>query len=280
MSSSIKNPYEREAIASPLASGTYSGADIRVVVHLPFDQSVAKNQRKVLEQALGDSRTKLQSNDIKTKIEATESISYLEDRLFRLNEMMDTPIPAKVLAELQTISYSIYRGKTPVRHLGSVYARGFVRGPRTIAGSMVFTMFHQHALTDILEFGLSPYNTGHVGRDRDYYQYTTMLIDQLPPLDLTILFANEYGDMSYMSLWGVEFISDGGTFSIEDLFSEGVVQYVARDIDLMRTTISRATDATTNLLLDTDSPVTASQLYWNELGQTAGRVNKRRNPYI
>jgi hypothetical protein len=46
------------------------------------------------------------------------------------------------LAELQTISYSMHRENSPIRTLGHVNPRGFVKGSRTIAGSMIFTQFN------------------------------------------------------------------------------------------------------------------------------------------
>ena len=49
------------------------------------------------------------------------------------------------LGELQTISYSIHRENSPVRTLGHVNARGFVKGSRTIAGSLIFTVFNEYA---------------------------------------------------------------------------------------------------------------------------------------
>jgi hypothetical protein len=46
------------------------------------------------------------------------------------------------LAELQTISYSMHRENSPIRTLGHVNPRGFIKGARTIAGSMIFTVFN------------------------------------------------------------------------------------------------------------------------------------------
>jgi hypothetical protein len=48
-----------------------------------------------------------------------------------------------------------------------------------------------------------------------------------------MVFANEYGSVSRMSIYGVEFINDGVTFSIDDLMSEVVMQFIARDVDIM-----------------------------------------------
>jgi hypothetical protein len=45
-----------------------------------------------------------------------------------------------------------------------------------------------------------------------------------------------------MGLWGVEFFQEGGTFSIEDIYSENTLQYVARDLDPMRAAGERLID--------------------------------------
>ena len=55
----------------------------------------------------------------------------------------------------------------------------------------------------------------------------------MPPIDLTIIFANEYGSISKAAIYGVEFMNDGYTLSIEDLLTEEVINFVARDVDPM-----------------------------------------------
>lgn len=49
---------------------------------------------------------------------------------------------------LQAVSYSITREKAPIYTMGSPEARGFSRGKRGIAGSLVFIMFDSHALLE------------------------------------------------------------------------------------------------------------------------------------
>lgn len=134
------------------------------------------------------------------------------------------------LATLQTISVQSYRDKPPVRALGHTYVKSYGRGQRTIGGSCIFTTFNEHALSYLIrELGdSSHYNPGE--RDIDL---TTLLPDQLPPLDLTIRFANEYGSLSDRRLYGVEFFSDGDVYSIEDLISENTMNFVCKDADVM-----------------------------------------------
>jgi hypothetical protein len=162
-----------------------------------------------------------------------------------------------------------------VRRLGGVYPKNFVRGQRTIAGTMIFTLFNTHVLSDILDRSLSYYNTGRI--DKDMYIDSTMLLDQLPPLDISLIFANEYGSISHMGLWGVEFASEGGTFSIEDMFSEVTVQYMARDLDPLRIFAQRELDDQGILLDELGGKyraLTASQLAKER------RTVLRRNPFI
>jgi hypothetical protein len=137
----------------------------------------------------------------------------------------------KVLAEISTLSVSIFREKSPVRPLGTTYVRSYCRGPRTISGSMVVAVFDKHMFHEFFE--TASYRSTGVG-DWDRFTYSSFITDQLPPLDISVCFANEYGNFSWMGLLGVEFVSEGMTMSIEDLFVEGVHQWVARDIDLLR----------------------------------------------
>ena len=59
----------------------------------------------------------------------------------------------QILPNLQTISYSVFREKTPARSLGFIGEKGRARGTRTIAGSMVFTVFDRHPFFDLLRQG-------------------------------------------------------------------------------------------------------------------------------
>lgn len=154
--------------------------------------------------------------DLRNRIENLQSIKD--------SESSDTV----VLGSLQTISVQTFRPKAPVRALGHSYPKGYTRGTRMIAGSMIFTIFNEHALSAMIRA---------MGNSRTYgerdAELSSLLPDQLPPIDITISFANEYGSLSDMKIYGLEFISDSAVFSIEDLLSEGVMNFVCRDADLM-----------------------------------------------
>ncbi len=127
------------------------------------------------------------------------------------------------LGELQTISYSIHRENKPVRTIGRASAHGFVKGPRTIAGSMIFTVFNSYAFYRLKQYKDLVYGTG---TNKKLYP----LADMLPPFDICFTYANEYGSFSRMRIYGVTIIDEGGTMSVDDLITEQTYTYMARGI--------------------------------------------------
>jgi hypothetical protein len=125
------------------------------------------------------------------------------------------------IAELQTISYSIHRENSPVRTLGHVNPRGFIKGGRTIAGSLIFAVFNEYAFYKIKQY-------------RDFLQddrgFFAPLADMLPPFDIVLTFVNEYGHYSKMKIFGVTIIAEGQVVSIEDVFMEQTYTFMARGI--------------------------------------------------
>lgn len=130
-----------------------------------------------------------------------------------------------ILGNVQTFTYSTYREKTAIRTLGRIQPKGFVSGPREIAGTLIFTVFDRNPLYDIItQFPLK-----NDPKDR----YTSPLPDQIPAFDLSMIFVNEYGSKSIVRLYAIELFQEGTTHSINDIYSECVMQYKARDMDIM-----------------------------------------------
>lgn len=127
----------------------------------------------------------------------------------------------KQLGELQTLSCSIYRDKEQVKALGQETPRGHTRGFVTFAGSMVFTVFYEAVMAELFKnsFIDSRFN-GH-------------RVDQLPPLDIFVVFTNETGQVSKMGIFGAEFMNEGQVMSVQDLITENSVNYVAKHITRM-----------------------------------------------
>lgn len=149
-------------------------------------------------------------------------------RPYRHEANLNSKPVTQVLTDIQTLSISTYREKQPVRNLGSIGPRAYTRGPRTVAGSMVFTLFNKDVLYDAMRMQPGDADLNDVAPLNDPLRY--VLIDQIPPFDIVIMFSNEYGFNSRQILYGVEIASTGQVMSIEDLFTEKTVQYVAADL--------------------------------------------------
>jgi len=151
-----------------------------------------------------------------TDISATMVIPVI-DRLGGTVSSMDV----LELAEIQTISYSIHRENAPVRTIGHVNPRGFVKGGRTIAGSLIFTVFNEYAFYRIKEYRQIMAETG---------LFFAPLADMLPPFDIVLTFFNEYGLGAKMKIYGVTIVDEGQTMSVDDLITEQTYTFMARGI--------------------------------------------------
>jgi hypothetical protein len=54
--------------------------------------------------------------------------------------------------------------------------------------------------------------------------------DQIPPFDITLAAANEYGSLAVMRVYGCEILNEGYGVSIDDIVSEQQMTYVARTL--------------------------------------------------
>lgn len=131
-----------------------------------------------------------------------------------------------ILGNLSTVSISVFREKEPIRTLGRSYAKGYTGGPRTIAGSMTFVVFDRDPFWAIL-------NQMDKELRSTSDRYSTPVGDQIPPVDMALWFANEYGHKSILRLYGVEFNQEGQVHSVNDIYSEKTVNYFALDYDIM-----------------------------------------------
>lgn len=131
------------------------------------------------------------------------------------------------IGETQTVTYSLFRPVEPVYVLGDSRPNGFVRGQRTIAGSVIFTVFDRNVLLNAFYNAYNKYSDSEC-IDKEY------LTDELPPFDMHLTFMNEYGVSAALVIYGCYIPSEGQVHSVEDMITENTIQYVARDITLMR----------------------------------------------
>jgi hypothetical protein len=68
------------------------------------------------------------------------------------------------------------------------------------------------------------------GIDSDQVVTTPWFVDQIPPFDITLAAANEYGAFAVMRIYGVEILNEGYGVSIDDIVSEQQMTYVARTL--------------------------------------------------
>jgi hypothetical protein len=125
------------------------------------------------------------------------------------------------IGDLQTVSYSVHRENSPIRTLGHSNVRGFVKGGRTIAGSLIFTVFNEYFWYKIDEF------KSYLSRTNGFF---APLADMLPPFDIVFTFFNEYGSSSKMKIYGVTIIDEGQVMSIDDILTEQTYSFMARGI--------------------------------------------------
>ena len=128
-----------------------------------------------------------------------------------------------VFGTLSTVTYSVYRPMNQVYVLGQAMPSGFVRGHRTVAGTLIFTVFDRHVLYNAVKYGFEVNDP----------RCLNIKPDELPPFDIGINFLNEYGESASMTIRDVRLISEGQTMSIEDRITENTMQYIAADIDMM-----------------------------------------------
>ena len=129
-----------------------------------------------------------------------------------------------ILGSLQTISYSLYDKMSPIHALGNVNAKDYVHTHRTVAGSMDFAVFNKHWSKDIIK---------KYKEDKNIPKSQKVVIDEIPPLNLTISMANEFGASSRLALYGVRFFNEGMTMSVNDIYTENTFQFVALDVDYL-----------------------------------------------
>jgi hypothetical protein len=126
----------------------------------------------------------------------------------------------KQLIECTTITVSVHREKDAVRACSFINPKGFARGKRTIAGTLILTQFTVDVLLRFL--GATLWND--TSKDSGYVK-----VDQLPPMDFTMVFGNEQGQCSYRRLLGVDFLTDGTIYSMNDAMTEQTISFVAAD---------------------------------------------------
>lgn len=64
--------------------------------------------------------------------------------------------------------------------------------------------------------------------------YEPVYADEILPFDITITFANEYGQRAVLVIYGVELLNEGTAYSIDAVTTEKAYTFVARRVDYMK----------------------------------------------
>lgn len=200
--------------ANPEATSPYEAlSDDSKAAYAAFEDIVRKNQIVAFEKR--SHKKHAYANKTYSGVDMVVSISLPGQGSYEFDD-------------LQTMSVSTHRENFPVRLLGMVNAAGFTSGPRTIAGSLIFTMIEANPFYRVAR-ELYEHSAKSLWDRTSATEYP--LADSLPPFDITITFDNEYElDGAAMRIFGVKIIDEGQTLSIDDMVTEVTYSYMAAGI--------------------------------------------------
>lgn len=97
-------------------------------------------------------------------------------------------------------------------------------------------------LTEIATSGVSSDSSGQTVSNENATKITQnvstaatpVYADEIPPFDITISFANEYGQKAVIVLYAVEILNESSGFSIDNVSSEKACTFVARKVEYMK----------------------------------------------
>lgn len=129
--------------------------------------------------------------------------------------------PIHVLGNIQTLSISSTRSISPVRIIGRASPVQYLKGARTVAGTLAFATLNESVFNRVYD----------VSRRESFSTADTSFIaDQLPPFDIVLLACTEKGGVAARVIRQVSLMNYGTTYSISDFFCEETYSYVALDV--------------------------------------------------
>ena len=189
----------------------------------------------------------------------------------------------KKFGELQMVKFATQRDVANIHLLGHVDSVGTAKGKRASTGACIFTVFQTDALMEaigsdkevflteheyvnygsggaMMKFGVRTEGTvradqivltegeaakGSIWNKESYGKMVRpTMVDQIPPFDITLVGISEVtGHLSTMTIHGVQFNSDQGGTSIDDLVLERQLTFIARRITPWRDPTKMEKDA-------------------------------------
>lgn len=137
------------------------------------------------------------------------------------------------LATLSMVSLSTHRDGFPVTSLGNVGPRGFTRGHRLAAGTLVFSVFERSAFTKLMNPLEAPKGyTSTASREKRTEiksAFYNMHADELPPFDIHMIYTTPEGLQCYEALLGVIIVDQGSVRSMDLIQIQESYAYMATD---------------------------------------------------
>lgn len=149
------------------------------------------------------------------------------------------------IGTLSGITWSIQREKAPIFTLGCANPRSFSRGKRGIAGTLVFQVFDRDVLYELVMNdedawyytrtsnhvnGMVPGTVPWDEQAIEVQKFRPYYADQIPPFDISITYANEYGGMAKQEVFGVEILNASSGVSMDDIQIDEAMTFVAREL--------------------------------------------------
>jgi hypothetical protein len=150
-----------------------------------------------------------------------------------------TSLPYIYLGSAISISYSVYRAKTPVHRLGDVTPNGFAIGKKTVAGTIVKAVMEEDEINDYLAKVaktevLNTKNIIPLTSKTFSKEYANVMKDDLLDFNIILLFTSEYTDsFKAETIYGANIINNGQIMSSMDLFTETTMSFIAKDVKQM-----------------------------------------------
>jgi len=143
------------------------------------------------------------------------------------------------LDTLATISFQVNEQKSPVRRMGRPNVVGFTKSIRTIAGTMVLIILRDHPAHKIIDnskyhkLGMTTDTKNSSGFFATKKPFDLKLVyqseDQIVGIERLAADNEDYH--SEFNIYGIEIISQSITTSINDMMTEVVVQFMAKDYE-------------------------------------------------
>ena len=247
----------------------FTGTDIKAFI-LPQGDQLARREmeRRLYDltqnfEVTSDGRTKIDKASLTGDFDAIGTVNAKGDAESR--GLAHDILP---LVNLQSITLSTFRAKSQVRALGHVNALGLARGSRTVAGTFILTEFTKDTFWDILTTPMRDINVGDQG---------PMQADQMRPFDILLLFAHEMGSLAIRHIYGIDIVTNGVVYSIQDHDSENTVSYIATNVSPL-IPLGSVLDGSSGDNVNLRNLMTS--LRAETLGQDFDYVKKSRNPFL